>query len=148
MHIRPWRREDLPHISQLLNELCSVIGHPYHNDTALLKSQFEEMRRQPDVYRSYVCEIDQKTAGFISLVCYASVLHQKGTALINELVVGNAFRGKGVGRALMEHALALAEKEGWDELEVGVEKENTKALQFYKACGVDQEHVLLGKEFD
>jgi hypothetical protein len=31
--------------------------------------------------------------------------------------------------------------------ERGVEKFNTNAIAFYKACGIDQESLLLGREF-
>jgi ribosomal protein S18 acetylase RimI-like enzyme len=148
MQIRKWKSEDLPRIHGLLIELAKTINHEHRLDLLDLQHQFADMNRSPDVYRSFVCETDGEVAGFISLVFYSSVLHTKGTVLVNELIVAGSHRGRGIGRALLEHAIGIAQSEGWDEIEVGVEPFNTKAIGFYKACGMDEESLLLEKEFD
>jgi GNAT superfamily N-acetyltransferase len=147
MLIREWKREDLPRVHELLVELSATLGRKHRLGLEHLHCQFEALARRPETYRSFVCEADGEIAGFLSLVFYASALHPKGTALVNELVVSAGSRGKGVGRALMAHAVKFAQEDGWDEIEVGAEKFNTKAIDFYKACGLDKEYILLGKEF-
>jgi ribosomal protein S18 acetylase RimI-like enzyme len=91
--------------------------------------------------------MDDQVIGFLSLVLYRSFFHRKGTALVNELVVKKEFRNQQIGKALLEHAFSVATEAGMDELEVGVMKENTHALTFYRKNGFGEEYLLLGKEF-
>ncbi|MBP7095237.1 MAG: GNAT family N-acetyltransferase [Spirochaetia bacterium] len=146
--IRSWRREDLPRVGGLLAELAAALGEDFKPDAALLAEHFDAMAEAPGVYRNFVAELDDRVVGFLSLACYRSAFHRKGTVLVNELAVEERARGLGVGGALIEHALDLARDEGWDELEAGVMKDNEGAIRFYKAHGISEEYLLLGKEFD
>ena len=85
--------------------------------------------------------------GFLSAVFYETPFHDKGTCLINELIVDADSRGSGVGRSLVETAKAEAKRRGMDEIEVGTEKTNLAAQRFYKRLGFDEEFVLLGQDF-
>jgi GNAT superfamily N-acetyltransferase len=132
----------------LLDELADALGETFEPDAALLAEQFDAMSAAPGVYRNFVAELDGRVVGFLSIACYRSVFHRKGTVLVNELAVAESARRRGVGGALIERALELARSEGWDELEVGVMRENDGAIRFYKAHGISEEYLLLGKEFD
>ncbi len=85
--------------------------------------------------------------GFLSAVFYETPFHDKGTCLINELIVDADRRGAGVGRALVETAKAEARRRGMDEIEVGTEKTNLAAQRFYQRVGFDEEFVLLSQDF-
>lgn len=43
--------------------------------------------------------------------------------------------------------MAVAQGLGFDEIEVGVMKENTRALAFYRQNGFNQKNLLLGMAF-
>lgn len=148
MDIREWRRDDLPAVGALLEELAAAIGEDFRPEAERLEALYVAMRKDPEVYRSFVCEEGGAVVGFVSLVLYASVFHRKGTALVAELVVAAAARGRGVGAALLARAEELARAEGMDELEVGVVKGNARAIAFYKAAGLTEEYLLLGKELN
>jgi ribosomal protein S18 acetylase RimI-like enzyme len=145
--IRTWKESDLPAIHGLLRELSGTIGEEYHEDFEAIRGHFREMEKKPDVYACFVYSAGSHVVGFVSLVFYRSVLHRRGTALINELVVAESQRGKGVGKELLVHCVELARQKGYDEIEVGVMRDNQKAVSFYKANGLDEEYVLLGMEF-
>ena len=148
MEIRRWLITDLQAVEGLLRELCDAIGMPYHGRADLLQHHFRVFEAMPQIYANFVAVEGQDVVGFASVAFYGSVLHRKGTALINELVVSRDHRGRGVGKALLNHCVTLAERQGYDEVEVGVEPENREAIAFYKRNGVEKECVLLGKEFD
>ena len=38
-------------------------------------------------------------------------------------------------------------RRGMYDIEVGTEKTNLKAIDFYKSIGFDEEYILLGREF-
>ncbi|MDY0095956.1 MAG: GNAT family N-acetyltransferase [Candidatus Vecturithrix sp.] len=74
--------------------------------------------------------------------------HKQGTALINELIVSKAYRNQKIGEQLLQYGINAARERGMDEIEVGVMKDNSGAIRFYKKHGITAEYVLLGLEFD
>ena len=58
---------------------------------------------------------------------------------VDDLFVGEAFRGRGLGRALMEKAIGEATRRGCDALELGVYAFNKTAVAFYEALGMEAE---------
>jgi len=147
MPIRMWREEDLPEIYNLLDELNKALGEDQEISIETIKSHYNEMQKYNDIYINCVYEIKDKIVGFVSIVNYRSVYHIKGTALINELIVSREYRNRGIGEELLGYCIKEAERNGMDEVEVGVMKENKKAIEFYKRNGIDEEYLLLGKEF-
>jgi GNAT superfamily N-acetyltransferase len=146
--IRPCEAGDLPVVLDLLVQLSeSAHGAPGFKPKVLSRL-FVEMEQSPGFYHNLVAVCDNQVAGFISMVFYKTLFHEGGTALINELVVSQAFRGRGIGRALVAKAKDEALARGMDEIEVGTEYDNLPARSFYQKCGFDQESVLLGLEFD
>lgn len=147
MEIRSWRKEDLPGVTAILAELDDALGETQAVAVADVERQFRLMESEPGTYANLVCEADGAVKGFLSLLFYRSVYHREGTAQINELVVSKDSRGRGIGEALLGRAIALARARNMDEIEVGVMKDNEKAIRFYKRHGLDEEYFLLGKEF-
>ncbi|MBN1620058.1 GNAT family N-acetyltransferase [candidate division WOR-3 bacterium] len=148
MEVRKLEARDIAQIKILLEELAETLGHDFSTDERELKRQLGEMETNPVIYGNFVLEENEKILGFISLVHYGSFFHRKGTTLINELVVGESARGKGAGKILLEKAFEEAKMRDMDEIEVGVMKENLRAQEFYKKNGLEEESLLLGKEFD
>jgi ribosomal protein S18 acetylase RimI-like enzyme len=146
MPIRSWKESDLPQITNLMNELNDDL----HEDRSILlpdvKNHFVEMDGS-NFYESFIYEEQNEIIGFVSIVFYKSIFHRVGTALINELIVKNHFRNKGIGKALLEKAISEAKKRNMDEIEVGVMIENSKAIKFYKRNGLTDEYYILGMEF-
>ncbi len=148
MNIRPWTRDDLSAITRLLSSLAESISYTYHGDTSLLEKQYDLMSMHPELYTSLVYSIGENVVGFVSAVYYPSVFHNKGTALITELVVDEGYRNRGIGRELVSYIINEAKERGYDEVEVGLVIQNKKAKRFYGKCGFDEEYILLGMEFD
>ena len=69
-----------------------------------------------------------------------------GTALINELIVTRQYRGKGIGRLLVQRAIDAAVEMGANEIEVSTTRDNEQAIRFYRRNGLVDESVVLGKE--
>jgi len=105
------------------------------------------MVRFPDVYRNYVAVEHSRVVGLISLVFFKTLLHEGGTALINELVVSDSERSRGIGTQLVKVGIAAAREYGMDEIEVGTERGNRVAHRFYKHIGFNLEYMLFGMEF-
>jgi len=145
--IRTMEEQDISAVRALILQLASDLGEVFDLDHEHYLLQYQAMHQYPDIYQNYVYCFEGEVVGFLSLVFYRSFFHKKGTALVNELVVQKTLRNQRIGKALIEHAMQVAQELGFDEIEVGVMKENVGALAFYRHSGFDEEYLLLGKEF-
>ena len=146
--IRSCEAGDLPVVLDLMVQLSESAHSAPDFTLEGLSRLFAEMDQAPAFYTNLVAVCDHQVAGFISVIFYKTLFHHGGTALINELVISQAFRGRGIGQALVAKAGEEALSRGMDEIEVGTEYENLPARSFYQKCGFDQEYVLLVLEFD
>ncbi len=146
--IRPCQSGDLPAVRELLIQLTETAPAQVDFDPDWLAVLLRQMDAAPDFYHNLVALHEERVVGLISLIFYKALYHHGGTALINELVVDRAARASGIGRALVERAIAEARARGMDEIEVGTEHDNHRAIAFYRRCGFDEDYLLLGMEFD
>ncbi len=145
--IRECEERDLPAVLGLMQQLSEFTTDRPQFKLEHFQRLLAEMSANPQVYYNLVCEVDGRVSGFLSLIFYRSLFHTGGTALINELVVDRNLRGRGLGRQLVEAAMGEARRRGMDEIEVGTEKDNLSAQDFYRKTGFDEEYVLMGMEF-
>jgi ribosomal protein S18 acetylase RimI-like enzyme len=146
--VRDLRKEDLAALTNLLDDLNNALKVKHQFNEKDINLIYSDLSKYPEMYSNYVAIENDKVVGFLSMVCYKTFLHKGGTALINELVVAESHRNKGIGKLLIEKAIQLAESRRMDEIEVGTEVSNVKAQNFYKHAGFNEENVLLGMELE
>ena len=94
----------------------------------------------------YVAESNEAIVGFGSLHIEL-VLHHVGLAgEIQELVVNETVRNKGIGAELVSRLEEEAEKRGCVSIEVTTRKRWVDAQRFYERVGFRQTHVNFTKE--
>ncbi len=148
MPVRLCEEKDLPAVVELITQLAEVATGGKVFELNKLRDLFSKMSAEPETYANYVYELDGKVVGFLSMVFYMTFFHRVGTAQVNELVVADGCRGKGIGHDLMKMAEQEARRRNMDELEVGTESDNLAAQKFYRKYGFGEEYVLFGMEFD
>ncbi len=57
------------------------------------------------------------------------------TAIIHVLAVGSAYRGTGIARTLLEHAIEEARAAGMQTARISVAMNNLPAMRLYESCG-------------
>ena len=146
MTIRKWNVNDVDEIMNLLQQMNEALDEEQEINIENVSVHFTKMEEQKDTYENYVIDKENKVIGYMSLLFYRSLFHKVGTTQVNELIIDKAFRNKGYGKELLEYGIKRAIERGMDEIEIGVEKENKKAIEFYKRNGIEEEYYLLGKE--
>ncbi len=146
MTIRKWNINDLDEIMILLQQMNEALDEQQEINIESINVHFKKMEELKNVYENYVLVKDNKVIGYMSLLFYRSLFHKVGTAQMNELIIDKAYRNKSYGKELLEYGVKRAVDKGMDEIEIGVEKENKKAIEFYKRNGIEEEYLLLGKE--
>lgn len=85
----------------------------------------------------FVAEADGEIAGFLACNPRWRGPNDHPTCEIHEIVVSPKWRGKGVGRRLMEHALSLGARRGCPTATLWVGKKNSRALAWYRKLGFE-----------
>lgn len=101
--------------------------------------QYRHHLRNPRA-RMRVAEVDGRVAGTSLLLTRAG---SRGARLYS-IVVDPVCRGRGLGRALAQDALAQARAAGCDRLDLEVRADNASALALYRALGFGEQRRLPG----
>lgn len=117
--IREYRTDDLSALLEVWAD-ASAVGHPFLNAEFLEAERQNIARLYLPASETWVWEADGRVVGFISLMGVE----------IGGLFVDPTHHGRGIGRALVEHARGLRE-----ELEAEVFGDNALGRAFYAACG-------------
>lgn len=126
--IRPARRGDGEILSALLREL----GYPQGADTATI----HWVVSHPEIEVFVAVDAQDKPVGMMSL-SHRPQLRLRGRIVhIDELVVNEAWRRKGVGRALLRHAFERAKALSAKCVELVTQGERSQYVKaFYEGCG-------------
>jgi ribosomal protein S18 acetylase RimI-like enzyme len=91
--------------------------------------------------------LDDHVVGLLSYSVRADLYHAGNSMLIEELVVDEGHRGNGLGGALMDALLKIAEGLACRELCLAVMPDNEPAIRFYKRHGLVEEALFLERHF-
>lgn len=131
--IRETALSDLP---QLL-ELYKLLDFEPEKNLSLAKarSKFLHYKEYPD-YFVYVAEVDGKIVGTFALIIIDSVAHGgKPFGVVEDVVVSDDWQGKGVGKKMMQFAMARCQKRGCYKLVLSSHLKREKAHKFYESLG-------------
>ena len=143
--IRKAKECDLPRISKLAEELIQSVDNREGIAQEVMLSNCHELLENPYCY-ILLAEINDKVVGFISFTTRKTILHSGLSGLIDELIVSQNNRGKGIGKKLISAAVEKCKHLGCCEVEVSTEFANTKARGFYKTCGFTERGIHFEKE--
>lgn len=88
-----------------------------------------------------VAELDSKVVGVLQLTYITYLTYQGGKrAIIEGVRVDSAYRGKGVGKDMLNWAIAKAKNDGCHVVQLTTDKKRPDALEFYKQLGFIASH--------
>lgn len=134
MTFRVASRQDLPAILDLYARALDGRALP----VAEAEKLFERIRDYPD-YQLYLAEYDGRLAGTFALLIMDN-LGECGTpsGIVEDVVVEPEFQRRGVGRAMMQHALALCRQKGCYKMMLSSNLARTAAHAFYESLGFEK----------
>lgn len=96
---------------------------------------FARMSKYPD-YKVYVAEEEGELVGTYALAIMDNLGHQgKPSGLIEDVVVKECKQGQGIGRLMMEHAVALCKDKGCYKAALSSNIKREAAHRFYESLG-------------
>ena len=136
LNLRPAVPADAVQILRYIRDLAEYEREPeaaVATEADILKYAFSEH----PLVKVTMAEWDGQPAGFALWFLNFSTWEGKPGIYLEDLFVLPAYRGKGIGKALLQHLAMLAVKEGWTRFVWQVLDWNTPAIEFYKAMGAE-----------
>ncbi len=126
--------EELMHHIDLLPERFQLAN------PIITSAWYRDVLGNPDK-QLFVAEVDGKIVGLLLLQLKRSpddpIFKPRLYASVEEVAVTKRFRGQGIGRRLMDHALDWADEHGADEIELEVWEENRGSIALYEKLGYE-----------
>ena len=128
--IRRAEKEDCPRLLELINELAEYEKAPQEVTVTLAHFTESSFGKNP-VCWSFVAETDGKIVGFA--LYYIRYSTWKGQAMyLEDILVTQKMRGKGIGRLLMDRLIEEAKEKKFNRIIWQVLDWNEPAINFYK----------------
>jgi len=137
---------DLPAMEALLVELINTMDNPQGFDPQKLRDNCRFLINRANSYL-LVAKIGEIVVGLINFSLHQTAITPGMSGLIDELIVTKDYRGQGIGKKLVSSAINKCRQLGCRELEVCTEKANTRAREFYKGRGFEEDAVLFEMHF-
>jgi len=142
------RREDLPKLEDFLRKDATQ-AHP--DDPAAPQAFVDGVRKSldsldflsSDSHWLLAAEIDGDYVGYLNAVRIHKADGRIAVLYVDELMVLNVFRRRGVATALWEEVHRLAREIGAWRIRVTVDPDNDGARQFYRSVGLRESPVVL-----
>ena len=126
--IRDARLEDISAMARLLGQLFAIESDFAVREQAQTDGLFLLLRQEACLL---VAEEDGAVVGMVSIQTLVSTAEGGMVGLLEDLVVDEACRGKGIGSLLLRAALDRARNQGLTRVQLLADRNNEAALQFY-----------------
>jgi ribosomal protein S18 acetylase RimI-like enzyme len=149
--IEPASQEDLETVADLWVRLAR--GQREHGSHVRPAANRETMREALAAHRVadglLVARLEGSIVGFASSSIERGSLELDTTrGLLSNVYVEPAFRGRGIGTALLEAAEASLARQGADVMVLEVMADNEAARRFYRRQGYDRFRVTMSRSLD
>ena len=131
IRLRKARKKDLPQVLFLIKELATYEKAPNEVNVTLKELEHDGFGKKK-VYECFVAETEKNKIIGIALY-YTKYSTWKGRCIyLDDIIVTEFMRGKGIGKKLFEEVIKVAQKKKVRKLEWQVLNWNEPAINFYK----------------
>ena len=140
--IRTAREDDAARCAELLGILFSQEDE-FTANAEVQSRALSMIIRNPELGRIFVGEIDGVIQGMVMLLFTVSTFLGHKAALLEDMVIAPAWRGKGLGTRLLDHAVDFAFREGFGRITLLTDRDNDAAQQFYRKQGFSKSEMVV-----
>ncbi|MDE2090253.1 MAG: GNAT family N-acetyltransferase [Gammaproteobacteria bacterium] len=126
--------DDVPALVALLGELFALESD-FHPDAEKQARGLRLILKHPDKGRLFVARADGRVIGMASALFTVSTAEGGPVVLLEDVIVTRSWRGRGIGRQLVEHVLCWAKQEGMLRVTLLTDTGNERARCFYERLG-------------
>ncbi len=133
--IRPIREHEIPFLSKLASSIVREHYDPIlgteQNDYMLEKFQSEDAIRSQILhgYQYRLVFLEETAVGFMAFY------PDQGMMYLSKLYLKKEYRGKHIGRAMVDYLIAESKKQGLSSIFLNVNKHNDKSIAAYEGMG-------------
>jgi ribosomal protein S18 acetylase RimI-like enzyme len=135
------RPEEAGEVARLLGEFRDWLGRDAPGDESVLDSVERIIGRDDTEYLLGATD-DGRPVGLVQLRFRWTVWWAAEDCWIEDVYVGESARGAGLGRALVEAAIARAAERGCRRIDLDAEADNTPAVRLYESLGFAESPLL------
>lgn len=133
---------DIPELIELLRTLFSL-ERDFAFDAGRQRRGLTRLLAEPrDRASVLVARDDGAIAGMVSGQLVISTAEGAPSVWIEDMVVAPAFRGRGIGRALLRGVTDWAVAQGASRAQLLADSDNTSALAFYRHLGLEPTNLV------
>lgn len=125
---------DLEAMAGLLGELFTQ-EEDFRPDDAKQRRGLQLILENPAMGRLFVLRVGGQLAGMANVLITISTAEGAPVALLEDVIVGADFRGRGLGRRLLEHVLGWAGAAGMARITLLTDHDNYRAQATYGRLG-------------
>ena len=146
--IRPATTSDVGRITEIYNEAILNTTATFDTEIKSIDERIQWFRSHDESHPVLVVESENKVIGYASLTKWSDRCAYDGTAEVSVYIDHN-YRGKGVGKKLLEVLILEGEKAGLHNLISRISEGNLSSIHIHEALGFDHIGVMreAGKKF-
>ncbi len=146
LHYRLASPEDIPAMSALLAELFAI-ERDFDADAGRQALGLARMLEAPSRGRAVVAVDGEKVVGMVTGQLLVSTAEGGTSALVEDLVVAESHRGRGVGAGLLAEIERWAAATGTRRMQLLADRDNHRALGFYERSGWNPTNLINYRKF-
>ena len=144
--IREVQEQELERTLDLYKQLDASDSEQLSIEDAI--QMFRKINMYPD-YKLYVAVKDGQIIGTFVLLIIDSLAHRgKPSGIVEDVVVHEAWRGKGIGKLMMQFAMDYCKKVGCSKLALSSNMKRTAAHKFYESLGFQKHGYSFRVDFE
>lgn len=136
--IRLARENDFEKLAELIQEFARFENHP----EAMVNS-VERMKQERNYFSCFVAENEENDITGYAAWFYSYYTWSGKSLYIDDLYVKEEFRGRGIGRKLLQQVIDFARKSGCHKVRWQVSDWNEQARKFYTDIGAEIDSTKL-----
>ncbi len=126
--------EDIKELNRLLSALFSQEAE-FVPDAQKQAKALTMIINDDSIGDIFVAQKEGKVVGMVNILYTISTALGERVAILEDMIVDEAFRGQNIGSALIEHAVAKTKAAGCKRITLLTDGDNTKAHGFYGGFG-------------